>query len=226
MDEMGSELDLCYSFQDEEAGYGELIVPEVGKACVDTGANFSAWVSTAKRYMRNRRKVNTVIGDYKGNFTKSEVDQGNLHLNVYGENGESGVIAIEAKALDDMGESLLSVSQMCEMLGFSLLIRPVKEGDSYFYKGDERLPIQYCQRRRLYFLSYAFADSAEGAKDAASRYQFLRQGDEISQEMRLMSSVSAADVDCLENLAVYMQQHGGEAYVIEGGREADGLETI
>jgi hypothetical protein len=224
MDEMGSELDLCYSFQDEEAGYGELIVPEVGKACVDTGANFSAWVSTAKRYMRNRRKVNTVIGDYKGNFTKSEVDQGNLHLNVYGENGESGVIAIEAKALDDMGESLLSVSQMCEMLGFSLLIRPVKEGDSYFYKGDERLPIQYCQRRRLYFLSYAFADSAEGAKDAASRYQFLRQGDEISQEMRLMSSVSAADVDCLENLAVYMQQHGGEAYVIEGGREVGVLE--
>ena len=80
--------------------------------------------------MRNRRKVNTVIGDYKGNFTKSEVDQGNLHLNVYGEHGESGVIAIEAKALDDMGESLLSVSQMCEKLGFSLLIRPVKEGDS------------------------------------------------------------------------------------------------
>eukprot|EP01046_Picozoa_sp_COSAG06_P028845 COSAG06_NODE_2630_length_6548_cov_3.312045_5_plen_291_part_00 len=61
-------------------------------------------------------------------------------------------------------------------------------------------------------------------KDAASRYQFLRQGDEIAREMRLMSSVSAADVDCLENLAVYMQQHGGEAYVIEGGREVGVLE--
>ena len=42
-----------------------------------------------------------MIGDYKGNFTKSQVDQGDLHLNVYGQNGESGMIAIEAKALDE-----------------------------------------------------------------------------------------------------------------------------
>ena len=45
-----------------------------------------------------------------------------------------GCVQLSGKALDDMEESLISTSHMCEKLGFTQVIRPVCEGRSYFEK--------------------------------------------------------------------------------------------
>ena len=73
---------------------------------------------------------------------------------------------LNAKSLDKMKDSLLSVSEMCERLGITMVVRPAAEGESYFRKDDWRIPIQYYDSRRLYYVQYTYADSSAAVRRA------------------------------------------------------------
>ena len=130
------------------------------EALVDSGASFCALGAALKEYLKNKQRGSTAVRDYKGESTTMQHWRGDVNVCIYNEE-RSGTVKLTGKALDDMDESLISTSYMCETLGFTQIIRPEAEGRSYFEKVSvnaggnvERieLPIQYVPDRRLYKL--------------------------------------------------------------------------
>ena len=66
--------------------------------------------------------------DYTGKLRVMNNWSGSVNICVFDENTQ-GCVQLSGKALDDMEESLISTSHMCEKLEFSQVIRPVHEGD-------------------------------------------------------------------------------------------------
>ena len=79
-----------------------------------------------------------------------------------------GTVHIDAKTVSTMNETLISVSELCEKLGFELRIAPTWKGDSYFERDGVRLPVTYCRQRRLYMMNFTVARDQQTAEGSDS----------------------------------------------------------
>ena len=95
---------------------------------MDSGALFNALAKALAKYLKNKRRGRTSVRDYTGNLRTMANWSGNVNICVFDDQGQ-GNVQLSGKALDEMEESLISTSHMCEKLGFTHVIRPVGEGD-------------------------------------------------------------------------------------------------
>jgi len=208
-------------------GAGE-INSEYHDALVDSGASFNALSKALAKYLKNKRRGRTSVRDYTGNLRQMKNWSGNVNICVFDENGQ-GNVQLSGQALDEMEESLISTSHMCEKLGFTQVIRPVREGRSYFEKITNgvrvELPIQYLPSRRLYRMRFVITDSEQASVAALHDYQIMSNNDNMPAELRMMQDLNPNAVDGVDALLEYVQLAGGSVEFIGNVSLLDGLET-
>ena len=100
-------------------GTGEVGSTYVG--LVDSGASFMALGNSFAKYLKNKRRGKTSVRDYTGALREMKYWSGSVNICVFDEQTQ-GNVQISGKALDEMEESLISTSHMCEKLGFTQVI--------------------------------------------------------------------------------------------------------
>ena len=127
-----------------------------------------------------------------------------------------------------MDESLISTSHMCENLGFTQVIRPVREGRSYYEKttnGDRiELPIQYLPSRRLYVMRFVITDSEQASVAAIQDYKIMKHNNNVPAELKLMQELNPNEVNGVDELLDYIQRAGGNVIFIGNMSRFDGVE--
>ena len=197
-------------------------------ALVDSGASFNALSKALAKYLRNKRRGRTSVRDYTGNLRNMRNWSGNVNICVFDDQGQ-GNVQLSGKALDEMEESLISTSHMCEKLGFTQVIRPVREGRSYYEKITNgvrvELPIQYLPSRRLYRMRFVITDSEQASVAALYDYQTMNNNNNMPAELRMMQELDPNAVDGVDTLLEYVQRAGGNIEFIGNNNRMDGLET-
>ena len=172
---------------DGEVVFGTGEVSTTHDALVDSGASFNALSKALAKYLKNKRRGRTSVRDYTGNLRVMKNWSGSVNICVF-DDSTQGCVQLSGKALDDMDESLISTSHMCEKLGFTQVIRPVREGRSYYEKttNGERieLPIQYVPSRRLYVMRFVITDSEQASIAALHDYQIMNNNDKVPAELK------------------------------------------
>ena len=148
-----------------------------GQGIVDSGANFWAWQKGVRKLMSNTIDHESKVIGYDGKAQYQKMTAGEVYVLIPGVNSEGeeviGGFHCSGKAIDAMSETLIPVYKLVEEQGFTLLIQPKEKGDSYFYKGDIKLPIENDETRGLYTMDYVIAESKEAAKRACRNYRFI-----------------------------------------------------
>ena len=148
-----------------------------GQGIVDSGANFWAWQKGVRKLMSNTIDHESKVIGYDGKAQYQKMTAGEVYVLIPGVNSEGeeviGGFHCSGKAIDAMSETLIPVYKLVEEQGFTLLIQPKEKGDSYFYKGDIKLPIENDETRGLYTMDYVIAESKEAAKRACRNYRFV-----------------------------------------------------
>ena len=197
-------------------------------ALVDSGASFNALSKALAKYLKNKRRGKTSVRDYTGNLREMKNWSGSVNICVFDDNTQ-GCVQLTGKALDDMDESLISTSHMCEKLGFTQVIRPVREGRSYYEKttnGDRiELPIQYLPSRRLYVMRFVITDSEQASVAAIQDYKIMKHNNNVPAELKLMQELNPNEVNGVDELLDYIQRAGGNVVFIGNMSRFDGLET-
>ncbi len=154
-------------------GHGEIQIDGL----VDSGANFHALGEELQQFIQNLIKRRQNVIGYDGVKRKQQMTAGGLFMCVRGttENGldKSGTLFVDAKTVSTMKETLISVSELCEKLGFELHISPTWKGESYFERDGVRLPVVYCRQRRLYMMRFTVALDGNTAQRCAGDFQFM-----------------------------------------------------
>ena len=206
-------------------GTGEVGSTYVG--LVDSGASFMALGNSFAKYLKNKRRGKTSVRDYTGALREMKHWSGSVNICVFDEQTQ-GNVQISGKALDEMEESLISTSHMCEKLGFTQVIRPVCEGRSYFEKtlpNGERieLPIQYLPSRRLYVMKFVITDSEQASVAALHDYRIMDKSNNLPAELKMMQELNPNAVDGVDALLDYVQRAGGNVFFIGNISQYDGL---
>ena len=213
---------------DGEVVFGTGEVSTTHDALVDSGASFNALSKALAKYLKNKRRGRTSVRDYTGNLRVMKNWSGSVNICVF-DDSTQGCVQLSGKALDDMDESLISTSHMCEKLGFTQVIRPVREGRSYYEKttNGERieLPIQYVPSRRLYVMRFVITDSEQASIAALHDYQIMNNNNNVPAELRMMQELNPNAVDGVNALLDYVQRAGGNVVFIGNMSRFDGLEN-